>query len=171
VQKEIASHDLLKNCRVQGEHLESLLRQRLMSPNAFARPWVFDIRGGGGFWYASLLFDKRWRSWKMVRRGIEFAFDDPEAAKVDFGNQHFAMLVQAQCMENGLVVMGAYMRHLAKLSLNARAGFFGGANLEGTKGEHFLLAPPYNVTSAEVEAIVDRFVTSVEEVLREHIVA
>lgn len=83
--------------------------------------------------------------------GIEFDFTSPEASKLDFKGQQFAMLVQARCLENGLIIMG----------------FTGGANLEGTQGNHFLLAPPYNVTRKEVDEIVKIFVLSVEEVLRE----
>jgi E3 ubiquitin-protein ligase TRIP12 len=52
VQREIADKDLLANCRAQGALLERLLRERLLGPNARARPYVFDIRGGGGFWSA-----------------------------------------------------------------------------------------------------------------------
>jgi len=43
----------------------------------------------------------------------------------------------------------------------------GGANLEGTKGDYIILAPAYNVTKEEIEKIVDIFVNSVEEILRE----
>ena len=61
------------------------------------------------------------------------------------------MLVQAQSLQNGLIVMG----------------MVGGANLEGTKGDHIILAPAYNVTKEEIEKIVEIFVESVEEILRE----
>ena len=61
----------------------------------------------------------------------------------------FAMDVQARALENGLVIMG----------------FTGGSNLEGTKGNHNMLSPAYNVTKQEVETIVDIFAKSVEEVL------
>ena len=44
-------------------------------------------------------------------------------------------------------------------------GFTGGANIEGTKGNHNMLSPAYNVTKEEVEKIVDVFVKSIEEVL------
>jgi E3 ubiquitin-protein ligase TRIP12 len=54
---------------------------------------------------------------------------------------------------------------------NDHPGFVNGANLEGTKGDHIVLSPPYNVTGPEVEAIVDRFVLSVESVLRDYGVA
>ena len=61
------------------------------------------------------------------------------------------MLVQARALKNGLIVMG----------------MVGGANLEGTKGDHIILAPAYNVTKEEIEKIVDIFVKSVEEILSE----
>lgn len=83
--------------------------------------------------------------------GIEFDFTSPEAAKLDFKGQQFAMLVQARCLENGLIIMG----------------FTGGANLEGTQGNHCILAPAYNITQKEIDEIVKIFVLSVEEVLNE----
>jgi adenosylmethionine-8-amino-7-oxononanoate aminotransferase len=50
VQRAIAEGDLLANCRTQGQYMEKLLRERLLGPNSIAKPYVFDIRGGGGFW-------------------------------------------------------------------------------------------------------------------------
>ncbi|OCH91485.1 PLP-dependent transferase [Obba rivulosa] len=134
VQKVIISESLLENVRVQGPYLESLLRERLQSPNAPAAPFVFDVRGGGAWW------------------GIEFDFTSPEAARVDFRGQAFAMLVQARCLEKNLIVMG----------------MTGGSNLEGTVGDHLMLSPAYNVTKEQVEQIVDIFVESIEEILKEY---
>ncbi|KAL0579002.1 hypothetical protein V5O48_002997 [Marasmius crinis-equi] len=135
VQKVIDSENLLENCRKQGAYLASLLKDRLQGANSPAKPYVFDIRGGGLFW------------------GIEFDFDTPEAIKaIDLKGQGFAMLVQAQALEKGLVIMG----------------FAGGSNLEGTKGSHVLLSPAYNVTKEEIEKIVDVLVDSIEEVLTQH---
>lgn len=132
VQKAIQSENLLENTRVQGAYLESLLRERLESPNALAAPFTFDIRGGG-LWY-----------------GIEFDFTSPEATRLKF-KQPFAMAVQTRCFDHGLMIMG----------------FTGGSNVEGTEGDHCLLSPAYNVTKEQVEKIVDIFVQSVEEVLKE----
>lgn len=70
---------------------------------------------------------------------------------MDFKGEAFAMLVQARALRNGAIVMG----------------MVGGANLEGTKGDHVILAPAYNITKEEIEKIVDIFVGSVEEILRE----
>jgi len=83
--------------------------------------------------------------------GIEFDFTSPDAAKLDLKGGQFAMILQARCLQNGLIIMG----------------FTGGANIEGTQGNHCILAPAYNVTRTEVEEIVKRFVESVEEVIRE----
>jgi adenosylmethionine-8-amino-7-oxononanoate aminotransferase len=112
--------------------LGRLLEERLRGPNSLAKPFTFDIRGGGGFW------------------AVEF-ISDPEAALIDLKGNRLAMLIQAQSLKNGLIVMG----------------MTGGADLEGVKGEHVIFAPAYNVTKEEIEAIVDAFVLSVEEVLRE----
>ena len=62
------------------------------------------------------------------------------------------MLVQARALDNGLIVMG----------------MTGGANLQGTKGDHIILSPAYNITKEQIEKIVDIFSQSVEEVLKEH---
>lgn len=114
-----------------------LLQERLTGPNSLALPYTFDVRGGGGFW------------------GVEFDFtidsNNNNGIVVDFKGESFAMLVQARALQNGLIVIG----------------MVGGANLEGTKGDHIILAPAYNVTKEEIEKIVDIFVNSVEEILRE----
>lgn len=113
---------------------EKLLNARLRGANSPSAPFTFDIRGGGGFW------------------GIEFDFDCPEGATLDFQGQQFAMLVQAHALESGIVIMG----------------MTGGANLQGTKGDVILLAPAYNVTAQEVEKIVEMFGDSVDAVLAAH---
>ncbi|KAI0730609.1 PLP-dependent transferase [Earliella scabrosa] len=138
VQKALVDEKLLENVKVQGAHLEARLRERLLGPNARARPYVFDVRGGGMWW------------------AVEFDFAEgeggAEAAKKGYEGKTFAMDVQARAMENGLVIMG----------------FTGGSSLDGLKGNHCMLSPAYNVTTEEVEKIVDLFVGSVEEVLAEN---
>lgn len=67
--------------------------------------------------------------------------------------QKFGIVLQARALEKGLIIMG----------------FAGGSNLEGTKGDHILLAPAYNVTKAEIEKIVDIFVNTVEEILKSNL--
>ncbi|KAF9479594.1 hypothetical protein BDN70DRAFT_906231 [Pholiota conissans] len=128
VQNVIEKENLLENIRLQGSHFEKLLKEGLTGPNSIAAPYVFDIRGAGGFW------------------AVEFEFGD-----YNFGGS-FAMLVQARAMENGLVCMG----------MN------GGANLQGTKGEHIIFAPAYNITKEEIEKVASLFIQSVEEVLKTH---
>ncbi|GJJ10868.1 hypothetical protein Clacol_005096 [Clathrus columnatus] len=128
VQEVIRKENLLENNLKQGAYLASLLRQRLESPNALAKPYIFDIRGGG-LWYA-----------------VEF-----EVPPEKMGTHKFALVVQAKCLEKGLIIMG----------------FTGGANLQGTKGDHCMLSPAYNITKEQVDSIVDIFVESIEETIKE----
>ncbi|KAI0306092.1 hypothetical protein B0F90DRAFT_1808594 [Multifurca ochricompacta] len=133
VQKVIATENLLENGRQTGEYLAQLLRERLQSPDSLAKPFTFDVRGGGSFW------------------AIEFDLTSPEGKRLDLKGQRFAMVVQARCLERGLIVMG----------------MTGGANIEGTQGDHIMFSPAYNITREEVERVVEIFVGCVEEVLRE----
>lgn len=84
--------------------------------------------------------------------GIEFdVIPLVESMRKKFGaDATFAALLQTLCFDKGLIVMG----------------FGGGANLEGTMGDHILLAPAYNVTKEEVGAIVDVTVNSIEELIK-----
>ncbi|KAF9245359.1 hypothetical protein BU15DRAFT_85677 [Melanogaster broomeanus] len=137
VQKVLIEENLLPKVVQNGELMERLLHQGLLAEGAIAKPFTFDIRGRGAFW------------------GIEFDFSGSEAAKLNFKAQTFAMLVQARCLENGLIAMG----------MN------GGSSLDGLKGDHLMLGPAYNATKEEIEKIVDIFVKSIEEVLRESLAA
>ena len=83
--------------------------------------------------------------------GIEFDFDQPAAASLDLKGERFALAVQTKALQNGLVIMG----------------FYGGGSLDGVKGDHNVIAPAYNITKEEVETIVNLYVRSVEEVLKE----
>ncbi|KAI9449971.1 PLP-dependent transferase [Lactarius psammicola] len=134
VQKVIAAENLLKNGRQTGEFLARLLHERLQSPDALARPFTLDIRGGGSLWI------------------VEFDFTGPEGERVDFKGRVFARLVQARCFEKGLVVSASRS----------------GGDAKGVEGDEIIFAPAYNITRKEVEKVVDIFVESVEEVLREH---
>ncbi|KAG8901857.1 hypothetical protein FRB99_005034 [Tulasnella sp. 403] len=63
--------------------------------------------------------------------------------------KRFGALLQAKTMDKGLICIA----------------MDGGA--DGYNGSHAILAPPYNVTKQQVEQIVDLFVDSVEELVRE----
>lgn len=78
-------------------------------------------------------------------------FDFTEGPKTDFKGQQFAMLLQSRSLEKGVIIMG----------------FTGGSNWEGTKGDHIILAPAYNVTKEQIEHITSIFIECVEEILRE----
>ena len=81
--------------------------------------------------------------------GIEFS--GHENIYKSSSGERLAIRIQARCLEKGLIVMG----------------FSGGADLEGVSGEHLLLAPALTCSAAEIEAIVDRVVTSIESVVAE----
>jgi len=83
--------------------------------------------------------------------GVEFSWETLEAGAMDFKGDSIAMLVQARMLKNGVMIMA----------------FIGGANKEGTKGDHIILAPAYNVQKEEIEMIVDILTKSVEEILTE----
>jgi adenosylmethionine-8-amino-7-oxononanoate aminotransferase len=80
---------------------------------------------------------------------VEFDFSD--AVGLNLEDKNFAMLVQYRAFDNGMSVMG----------------MTGGSNLEGTKGDHIILAPPFNVTTEQIEKIAAVFIQSVEEILLE----
>jgi adenosylmethionine-8-amino-7-oxononanoate aminotransferase len=58
------------------------------------------------------------------------------------------MKVRAQAMANGLICYPV------------------GGNVDGTNGDIVILAPPYNATQAELDAIIDKAATSIKQVLR-----
>jgi adenosylmethionine-8-amino-7-oxononanoate aminotransferase len=142
VQHVIASENLLERCRERGAELERLLKARLQGPNARAAPYVSDIRGGGLFW------------------GVEFDVPDGELPRINAAyqkstgagdeaprNRRFGVLLQDKTMDKGLVVI-------------AMTG-----SVDGKRGDHAILAPAYNITSQEIQKIVDLLVESVEELL------
>jgi len=80
--------------------------------------------------------------------GIEFSGHENKYRPSEPG-ERLAIKLQAICLQNGLIVMG----------------FSGGADLEGVSGEHLLLAPALTATSAEIEAIANIVVASIESVV------
>jgi adenosylmethionine-8-amino-7-oxononanoate aminotransferase len=82
---------------------------------------------------------------------IEFDLTGREGRILDLKGERLAMVVQGRCLEKGLIVMG----------------MTGGANIEGTEGDHIIISPAYNITYSEVDRVVDIFVDSLEEVLSE----
>lgn len=87
VQDVIEEENLLARCADRGQYLGRLLKEALTGPNAKARPYVFDVRGGGLFWAVE----------------FEFTAADSEAW---FKPKMFGGRVQAKAMELGLVIIG-----------------------------------------------------------------
>ena len=66
----------------------------------------------------------------------------------------FAIEVQQRALDHGIIIMG----------------MTGTASLDGKKGDVILLSPAYNVTKEQVEKIVEVFVQTVEEIIRENLI-
>lgn len=78
--------------------------------------------------------------------GVEFDVPDDIYPK---SGHRVGILIQEKALKNGLVIMGL------------------GGTVDGVKGDHCMLSPAYNVTPEEIDQIVDLFVQSVEEIVRE----
>ncbi|KAF8324112.1 PLP-dependent transferase [Clavulina sp. PMI_390] len=76
--------------------------------------------------------------------GIEFETGPEEAKKL--GGVRFGIALQ----DNALT-----KQHMVIIGM--------GGTVDGVRGDHAILAPPLNVTEQEVQEIVDRFVTAVEQ--------
>lgn len=154
VQEIIVEENLLENCRTQGaylcKHRSAYVHFTIAHKIDLAQLLHQRLRGPNSL-SRPYVYDIRGGG---LFWGIEFDFEVPDAAKVDLKGQKFAIVAQARMLQNGLIIMG----------------FVGGANIEGTKGNHLMLSPAYNVTKDEIEKIVDVFVNSVEQVLRESFV-
>jgi adenosylmethionine-8-amino-7-oxononanoate aminotransferase len=56
---------------------------------------------------------------------------------------------------NERVKQAAYARGLACYPM--------GGTIDGRRGDHVILAPPYNVTETELEMILDRFAAAIRD--------
>jgi adenosylmethionine-8-amino-7-oxononanoate aminotransferase len=92
--------------------------------------------------------------------GIEFDVPDTELPRINAAyqrsiksdenvpnNRRFGLVLQDKTMDKGLVAI-------------AMTG-----SVDGKRGDHAILAPAYNITSEELQVIVDRLVESVEALL------
>jgi E3 ubiquitin-protein ligase TRIP12 len=84
---------------------------------------------------------------------VEFGFTRLGGERIDLKGQLFAGLIKARSLEKGLIVC------------TSRSG----GNAQGIQEDEIIFAPAYNITREEVEKVVDIFVESVEDVLREHL--
>jgi adenosylmethionine-8-amino-7-oxononanoate aminotransferase len=84
---------------------------------------------------------------------VEFGFTRLGGERIDLKGQLFAGLIKTRSLEKGLIVC------------TSRSG----GNAQGIQEDEIIFAPAYNITREEVEKVVDIFVESVEDVLREHL--
>lgn len=142
VQRVIREENLLENVRSMGEYLEKALRGRVGG-----HPHVGDIRGKGLFWGVCVLHLTSSIRASANKEQIEFVKD--KTTKEPFSPEKgIAALVQ----ETGL--SPAY-----GISLYATTGA-----VDGVRGDHSLLAPPYNVSKEEIDFIVETTERVVEDV-------
>jgi len=59
----------------------------------------------------------------------------------------------------------AHARIKAAALANGLLCYPSGGTVDGQQGDHILLAPPFNITPAQLEELVDKLVRSVEMVL------
>ena len=78
-------------------------------------------------------------------QAVEFVADRETRAPFDPALQVFARIRDTAFM-NGLICYPV------------------GGNVDGVRGDHAILAPPYNATDAEIEEIVDKLAKSCREV-------
>ncbi len=79
--------------------------------------------------------------------GVEFVANRRTKEPLD-PNLLFHSILKKTCQKNGLLV------------------YPGGGTIDGTKGDHVLLAPPYIVDESHIEMIVDRLHRSIEDGLK-----
>ncbi|KAJ7098556.1 PLP-dependent transferase [Mycena belliarum] len=134
VQQVIAEEGLLANIQKQGALLGRLLEEGLYS-RRYVKPFVFDIRGVGGFW--AVEFDS-----SATINNVEVT--------LALGGKRLGPLIEAKCMQQGNMMI---------------FGMSGGGSLDGTVGDHCMFAPAFNVTEDEIRLIADIFVNAVESVI------
>lgn len=146
VQKTIQEQSLVENVRTMGAYLETQLKQRFES-----HPYVGDIRGKGLFWGVSSMFlysilhDQQKRH---VTNSFQLEFVQDKATKEPFDpKDRLCYRIQEKGLEP---------EH--SISLYGCSG-----TVDGTKGDHLILAPPYIVSKEEIDIIVD----TLEKVLKE----
>lgn len=142
VQQIIQEDNLLPNVRAMGDYLGQRLHERLDS-----HPRVGDIRGRGLFWAVSLLF--------CFYLGSSLTFDQMEFVQDKNTKEPYP---PSKALSWTLHTTGLKPEHSISLMPGS-----GGA--DGVRGDHIILAPPYNTTREEIDLMVDRTVGVIQEVL------
>ena len=142
VQRIIQQQDLVTKAQGAGKLLESLLRKTFA-----AHPQVGNIRGQGLFWSVSLCGIPRIistpstvpfsRLLTSARPKLEFVKE--KSSKEPFDS---ALAVAMAVHNEGITQDPGIMLYP------------GAGSADGLKGDHIIIAPPYNVTTEEIEMIV-----------------
>lgn len=147
VQKVIKEEGLLENVRRMGAYLEDRLKGALRG-----HPYVGDIRGKGLFWGVGYLPMLQLPSHchcltDHICWQIEFVKD--KTTKEPFSTD---AAIAFHIQETGLKPEYA-------ISLYAASG-----TVDGTRGDHVIIAPAYNVSKEEIDVIVDTTVRVLDAV-------
>ena len=133
-----------------GEYLQKQLTSKLLDSLSVASPYIFDIRGSGGFW------------------GIEFEIPPEKDFKRNPKlQQRFGAMLQTKTLAKGIIILamdgGADGSNGSHAMVSTRVIF----SDRELNGKQIQLAPPYNVTREEIDEMVRLFSESVEELIRE----
>ena len=142
VQRIIQQQDLVKKAQRTGGLLEVLLRK-----NFETHPQVGNIRGRGLFWAVSLDVIHRIVSapsvapycYLLTPAGPKLEFVKEKSSKEPFDP---ALAVAMAVFNEGITQAPGVMTYP------------GTGSADGLRGDHIIIAPPYNVTNEEIEMIV-----------------
>ena len=152
VQCIIQQHDLVRKAQNAGILLESLLRN-----NFETHPHVGNIRGRGLFWSVSLAVIHCIISapsvalccYLLTPAGPKLEFVKGKSSKEPFDP---ALAVAMAVHNEGITQAPGIMLYP------------GIGSADGLRGDHIIIAPPYNVTNEEIEMIVAAASSAVKSV-------
>ena len=153
VQRIIREEKLVENVAKMGVLLEQLLRQRLSD-----HPHVGDIRGRGLFW--------------GVRSGLFCALSSANNPRLNsfeikirrHRSIHRKLLQCRFTRKVGCLAEGRAQLTIAGMEEKYSISIYpGSGSVDGTSGDHVLLCPAYTVAQADIELIVDRAATVIED--------
>ena len=143
VQRVIREEKLLENVRAMGDYLEKRLGEAV---GGHAN--VGDIRGRGLFW-GVCLFSSFHASFICRGLTVQIEFVKDKITKEPFPP---SSAVAWHVQETG-------MKPSYGISIYAASG-----TMDGTRGDHVILAPPYIITKEEADIIVDTTARIVDDV-------
>jgi adenosylmethionine-8-amino-7-oxononanoate aminotransferase len=154
VQRVIREEGLVDNVREMGTLMEALLRKRLQN-----HPHVGDIRGRGLFWGVGAAGVDQHTDMPQIEfvkdKSTKQPFEPSEGVAMGIYEKGSSSLSLLK-LDVGLPTLG--MEEKYSISLYPGTG-----TMDGKYGDHVILSPAYSVTKVEVNLIVERASTVIEE--------